>query len=62
MIEKQEVISAVEKAIESTGFFIVDVTVDQTQKSIVVEIDSPDSIDIDASLGPTSMRSALTSL
>lgn len=48
MIEKQEVISAVEKAIESTGLFIVDVTVDQTQKSIVVEIDSPDSIDIDA--------------
>lgn len=46
MIDKNLLKQSVEKAIEGTGLFIVDISV-SPQNSIVVELDSPDSIDID---------------
>lgn len=46
MIDKQTVLSAVESAIEGTDMFIVDVTV-TPDKSISVEVDSPESLDIE---------------
>lgn len=46
MIDKNLVLQSVEKAIEGTNLFIVDVTV-SAQNNIVVELDSPESIDID---------------
>lgn len=46
MIDKQTVLSAVESAIEGSGLFIVDVKV-SADKSITVEIDSHDNLDID---------------
>lgn len=46
MIDKQLLKSTVEKAIDGTGIFIVDITVG-TDNRIVVEIDSDNGIDID---------------
>jgi ribosome maturation factor RimP len=46
MIDKTLLTQSVEKAIEGTELFIVDITI-SAQNSIVVELDSPDSIDID---------------
>lgn len=46
MIDKNEVLKAVETAIEGTDLFVVDVEVSPA-KSIIVEVDSPENIDID---------------
>ena len=46
MIDKQLLTETIEKAIEGTSIFIVDVKVNPGN-AIVVEIDSPESIDID---------------
>jgi len=46
MIDKNLLRQSVEKAIEGTDLFIVDITV-SPQNNIVVELDSPDSMDID---------------
>lgn len=46
MIDKQEVLRAAEQAIEGTDLFIVDVRV-CAGNAIVVELDSPDSMDLD---------------
>ncbi len=46
MIDKQTVLSAVEEAIKDTDLFVVDVNV-SADKSISVEIDSPESLDIE---------------
>lgn len=46
MIDKNLLRESVEKAIEGTDLFIVDITV-SSQNNIVVELDSPGSIDID---------------
>jgi ribosome maturation factor RimP len=46
MIDKQTVLSAVASAIEGTNLFIVDVNV-SADKSVVVEIDSPENLDIE---------------
>lgn len=46
MIDKQLLTQTIEQAIEGTSIFIVDVKINPGN-AIVVEIDSPDSIDID---------------
>lgn len=46
MIDRQTVLSAVESAIEGTDMFIVDVEVTPA-RSVIVEIDTPASLDID---------------
>ena len=46
MIDKTLVRQAVEKAITGTDIFIVDITV-SAQNAIVVELDSPENLDID---------------
>ena len=46
MIDKELLKASVEKAIEGTDLFIVDIKV-SPQNEIVVELDSPGSIDID---------------
>ncbi|MCI9284986.1 MAG: ribosome assembly cofactor RimP [Muribaculaceae bacterium] len=46
MIDRQEVSSLVEKAIENTDAFIVELTV-SADNDIVVELDSPTGIDLD---------------
>lgn len=46
MIDKNLLRESVEKAIEGTDLFIVDITV-SPQNNIVVELDSPGSLDID---------------
>lgn len=46
MLDKSEVLKAVETAIEGTDLFIVEVTVTPA-KSIVVELDGPNGMDID---------------
>lgn len=46
MIDKQTVTDAVMKAIEGTDLFVVDVRF-AAADSIIVEVDSPDSLDID---------------
>ena len=46
MIDKALLTRSVEKAIENTDLFIVDIKV-SPQNNIVVELDSPTSIDID---------------
>ena len=46
MIDKQQLTQTVEQAIEGTSIFIVDIKINPGN-AIVVEIDSPDSIDID---------------
>lgn len=46
MIDKQTVFSAVEEAIKGTELFVVDVNV-SADKSISVEVDSPENLDID---------------
>lgn len=46
MIDKTQISTIVEKAIQDTGMFLVDVTVDAANR-IVVEIDSDQGIDID---------------
>lgn len=46
MIDRQTVLSAVEEAIAGTDLFVVDVKV-SADKSIAVEIDSPENLDID---------------
>ena len=46
MIDKQQLTQTVEQAIEGTSIFIVDIKINPGN-AIVVEIDSPESIDID---------------
>jgi len=46
MLDKNLIRESVEKAIEGTGIFIVDITV-SPQNNVVVELDSPDNLDID---------------
>lgn len=46
MIDKNEVLKAVETAIEGTDLFVVEVEVSPA-KSIIVEVDSPADMDID---------------
>ena len=46
MIDKQQLTQTAEQAIEGTSIFIVDIKINPGN-AIVVEIDSPDSIDID---------------
>ncbi|MDE6629608.1 MAG: ribosome assembly cofactor RimP [Muribaculaceae bacterium] len=46
MIDKELLKQSVEKAIEGTGLFIVDIKV-SAQNDIVVELDSPEAMDID---------------
>jgi len=46
MIDRQTVLSAVEEAIKGSDLFIVDVNV-SADKSIAIEIDSPEDLDID---------------
>ena len=46
MIDKQQLTQTVEQAIEGTSIFIVDIKVNPGN-AIIVEIDSPESIDID---------------
>ena len=46
MIDKQQLTQTVEQAIEDTSIFIVDIKINPGN-AIVVEIDSPESIDID---------------
>ncbi len=46
MIDKSQLQQSVEKAIEGTDLFIVDIKV-SADNNIVVELDSPESIDID---------------
>ena len=46
MIDKQLIIETVEQAIDGTSIFIVDVKINPGN-AIVVEIDSPDNIDLD---------------
>lgn len=46
MIDKNEVLKAVETAIEGSDLFVVEVEVTPA-KSVIVEVDSPGSIDID---------------
>ena len=46
MIEKEAVKAVLEKAIEGTDLFVVDVSVDKSNR-IVVEIDSDTVVDID---------------
>lgn len=52
MIDKQKLTETVEKAIEGSGIFIVEITV-SPENSIVVELDSADGIDIDTCAGIT---------
>ena len=46
MLDKNLVRESVEKAIEGTDIFIVDITV-SPQNNVVVELDSPGNLDID---------------
>lgn len=46
MIDKQKLTETVEKAIKDTSIYIVDITISK-DNSIVVELDSDDSMDID---------------
>lgn len=46
MIDKQQLTQTVEQAIEGTSIFIIDIKINPGN-AIVVEIDSPESIDID---------------
>ncbi|MDE5785817.1 MAG: ribosome assembly cofactor RimP, partial [Duncaniella sp.] len=46
MIDKQQVAAVVDKAIEGTDAFVVDITV-SAQNDIVVELDSPTGVDLD---------------
>ncbi|MDE6415894.1 MAG: ribosome assembly cofactor RimP [Duncaniella sp.] len=46
MIDKQQVAAVVDKAIEGTDAFVVEITV-SAQNDIVVELDSPTGVDLD---------------
>lgn len=46
MIEKQEIASLVERAIENTDVFVVEISV-SADNDIVVELDSPTGVDLD---------------
>ncbi len=52
MIDKQLLMQTVENAIAGTDMFVVDVTV-SADNNIVVELDSPESIDIDSCVAIT---------
>lgn len=52
MIDKQTVTDIVGQAIEGTGIFVVDIRVTPANE-ITVELDSPDSLDIDTCAGIT---------
>ncbi len=47
MIDKSHITSVVEKAIEGTDMYLVDITV-QPSNRIVVELDSPDGMDVES--------------
>ena len=47
MIDKSHITSVVEKAIEGTGLYLVDITIEPSNR-IVVELDSTDGMDVES--------------